>query len=370
MFVVKDTGIGIGKEHMDSIFTSFTQVDNTVSRRYQGTGLGLTISRRLCQLMGGDISVTSEPGIGSEFSFSILFAEKDEQKLKEEKENPALVDLPTRSLRILLVEDNETNRDLGRMILENMGHVVLPAVNGLEALEILAVEEADVVLMDIQMPVMDGYAATRTIREFEHDHTASTDLPSSLSQRLKTKLAGGHLNIIALTAHAMAGDRQKCLDAGMDEYLTKPFIPDQVASALALACAAESINLLAPTSPAQEEAEVRRDDIRIRILDHLQQRFGLAGDKAEILLATTSRTIEADMAKITHAYHEKDLKGVGDAAHSLKGLLLNLGLQDQVETVEKIERACRVMGSLPDEQWLKELSRDLVVLLGQDIAGK
>ncbi len=166
-FTVKDTGVGIEREHQKRIFDSFTQADSSLSRRYQGTGLGLAISRRLCQLMGGDIQVESEPGLGSTFRFSVVFATID----AAEAADGDLETLPAgnfcRPLRILLVEDNETNRDLGVLVLTNMGHQIATAADGMKALERLAEEDVEVVLMDVQMPRLDGCAATRLIRSFE-----------------------------------------------------------------------------------------------------------------------------------------------------------------------------------------------------------
>ena len=365
-FVIKDTGVGISKEHRELIFNSFSQVDNSASRKYQGTGLGLSISRKLCQLMGGDILVESEPGVGSAFSFFILFADTGAQEGVEVEENTVPGELLGRSLRILLVEDNETNRDLGRMVLENMGHAVFMAINGLEALSFLAVEDVDVILMDIQMPVMDGYVATQTIRALEQHEIPSADLSPQLRHGLKARLAGGHLNIIALTAHAMTGDRQKCLAAGMDEYLAKPFIPEQVAATLARTCTAGPGNRQEEKDLAREEPEARQDDITQRITNHLQQLYGLTDDKAKILLTTTSKTIRGDMARMERAFREINLQEAGDAAHSLKGLLLNLGLQTQAGMAEKIERASGGPDARPDLPSLEELRRGLAVLLELD----
>jgi len=369
LFVVKDTGIGIEKAYQDLIFDSFCQADDTASRRYQGTGLGLSITRKLCQLMGGDISVESEAGVGSAFSFHICFKELDGLEDAAITERyPAAQELkPGRQLQILLVEDNETNRDLGRMVLENMGHQVWMAENGIEALGFLAAEDVDVVLMDIQMPVMDGYIATQIIRATEKGEGLPAELPATLEEGLRGKRAGMHANIIALTAHAMSGDRQKCLAAGMDEYLTKPFIPEQVAAVLAHVCAVKTDRSIAPGHAYEEEPKDQLERMFKRITNHLQRFYGLTEDKAEVLLATTRKTISGDMAKLARALAETNLQAGGDAAHSLKGLLLNLGLQNQADLAEKIERACRRgPASRFEEQWLADLQRDLSDLLNTD----
>ncbi len=363
VFVVKDTGIGIDRQHRELIFDSFSQVDSTLSRKYQGTGLGLSISRKLCQLMGGDIFVDSEPQVGSTFSFSVLFAEPELQETFEVKEDLRAAELPGRSLRVLLVEDNETNRDLGRMVLENMGHIVHMAVNGLEALKTLAVEEIDVVLMDIQMPVMDGFSSTKVIRAAEQGKEVVADLSPSVRQGLVHRLAGGHLKIIALTAHAMTGDQERCLAAGMDEYLTKPFIPEQVALSLARTQANVPGECDIAENITQKGRESGGDDLQLRIETLLQETYGISHSKAKILLCTTCKTLGGDMARISEALGKKDHKGVAAAAHSLKGLLLNLGLRSQADTAQRIERACLEPEAPAVGQWLAELQQDLSPLL-------
>jgi hypothetical protein len=206
-FSVRDTGIGIPLEKQRRIFEAFSQGDGSMTRRFGGTGLGLTISSRLAAMMGGDISVESSPGHGSCFRFTIRVdvpreqsrqPSGDEGRASAPAEKP---DLP--ALRVLLAEDNPVNRQLAVKILEKRGHRVTATGDGREALAALAKEPFDVILMDVQMPVMTGYEATETIRRLE----------------LGT---GRHIPIIALTAHAMKGDRELCMASGMDSYVSKP----------------------------------------------------------------------------------------------------------------------------------------------------
>jgi signal transduction histidine kinase/CheY-like chemotaxis protein len=197
-FSVRDTGIGIPSERQQAIFEAFSQADNSTTRQFGGTGLGLTISARIVQLMGGQLSVRSEPGAGSTFCFEI-----DALAVKFIYAAPTpdrIVPLP---LRILLAEDNEINQMVAVGILTKFGHTVTTANNGLEALAALENGSFDLVLMDGQMPEMDGLAAARAIRD-------------------KERLRGGYIPIVALTAHAMAGDRERFLASGMDGYCTKP----------------------------------------------------------------------------------------------------------------------------------------------------
>ena len=203
-FDVTDTGIGISPDELDQLFTPFTQADSSTTRRFGGTGLGLVISQRLVELMGGRIIVDSDPGVGSTFAFSVRFLPADGSSTLEEEGRRQASPLPVSGpWRILLVEDNPVNQLVVSQQLRALGLEVSSATNGREALEILEREAFDLVLMDCQMPELDGYEATRRIRQRE--------------------IGGEHLPVVALTAHAMAGDREKCLAAGMDDYLSKPF---------------------------------------------------------------------------------------------------------------------------------------------------
>jgi signal transduction histidine kinase/ActR/RegA family two-component response regulator len=207
-FEVRDTGIGIAPEHLASIFGAFSQADGSISRRFGGTGLGLAISNRLVAMMGGGrIEVTSGTGVGSRFSFEIdvpIGADRpSERDTPDGSPSQAPAERAAVVLRVLLVEDNAVNRLVAERMLQKAGHRVTCAENGQVAVERLAAEAFDAVLMDVQMPVMDGYEATAAIRTREATGT-------------------GHVPIIAMTAHAMSGDRERCLEAGMDGYVTKP----------------------------------------------------------------------------------------------------------------------------------------------------
>jgi signal transduction histidine kinase/CheY-like chemotaxis protein len=213
-FAVKDTGIGIPEDKMDSLFQSFSQVDISTSRKYGGTGLGLAISKRLVELMGGKIWVESELGKGSIFHFTIL-AEAAPVKHGISREpflRPETNIHETRNhgLRILLAEDNIINQKVILLMLRKLGYRADVAANGLEVLAALERQPYDVVLMDIQMPEMDGIEAARKIHE-------------SRSARPR---------IIAITAYAIQGDREKCIEAGMDDYITKPVKLEELRAAL------------------------------------------------------------------------------------------------------------------------------------------
>lgn len=199
---VADTGTGIPEDKLALIFDKFTQADSTISRKYGGTGLGLAITRKLIELQGGTIRVDSEVGKGSRFIVEIPFDVVVEEERPAEPA-PRLMSAPASagSARLLLVEDNAVNQRVVLAMLRKKGYSLEVANNGQEALDILAQSTFDVILMDVQMPVLDGLETTRAIRA---------------DARWK------HLPVIAMTAHAMNGDKERCLGAGMNEYLTKP----------------------------------------------------------------------------------------------------------------------------------------------------
>jgi two-component system, sensor histidine kinase and response regulator len=212
-FSVSDTGIGIPGEKVSEIFQPFMQVDPSYSKRFAGAGLGLAISKQLIELMGGEITVESQLGRGSTFTFTVAF-EKTEPKPLESSLPLTLSDIPP--LSVLLAEDNPVNRLFMKRALTSAGHRVEEAENGLEALEMIDRKRFDLVLMDIQMPVMDGVKATRQIRS---KGPGKTQIP-----------------IIALTAYAMKGDREKFLASGMDGYVTKPVDFGELAQTIAAVC--------------------------------------------------------------------------------------------------------------------------------------
>lgn len=231
---VKDTGIGIPADKLDTIFDAFSQADTSTTRQYGGTGLGLAICKRLAEMMNGSVKVQSLEGKGSTFSFTTQLKIGITSQLsgKNEHTNTTL-QKKQQPLNILLVEDNELNREVARMTLENFGHHVFLSENGIEALTFLAEKQVDVILLDIQMPKMNGLTASEYIRSCEQGILPATQQCTELLVRLRNTIKGTRTPIIALTAHAMSEDRQRCLAAGMDDYLTKPYQPDQIENILA-----------------------------------------------------------------------------------------------------------------------------------------
>jgi signal transduction histidine kinase/CheY-like chemotaxis protein len=204
-FLVRDTGIGIAPEKQAMIFDPFSQADGSTTRQFGGTGLGLTISARLVAAMRGKLWVESTLGKGSRFHFTVCLESATDapQALSIDDASPTKQHGAKASRRILLTEDNMVNQRVALRLLEKEGHQVVVAANGREAIEAWQKQRFDLILMDIQMPEMDGFSATSEIRRAEAG-------------------SGGRIPIVAMTAHAMTGDRERCLAAGMDDYISKP----------------------------------------------------------------------------------------------------------------------------------------------------
>ncbi len=223
-FEVIDSGIGIPKDKQDRIFESFSQVDSSTTRKFGGTGLGLTISKQLAAMMGGEVGVNSEIGKGSTFWFTarLQHSEQQAETTTIEEIKTGSIGEKLKELNILVAEDNVINQKLACKLLEKNGHKVTIVENGELAVNAFRENEYDIILMDMQMPEMDGLEATREIRKLEEGD-------------------GHRIPIIALTANAMKGDREECLASGMDEYVTKPLNPKLLDAAM-VECLAQNKN--------------------------------------------------------------------------------------------------------------------------------
>lgn len=230
-FMVADTGIGISAEEEKIIFDSFSQADSSTTRKFGGTGLGLTICKQLIELMDGKIWLENNGEQGTIFHF-IIFLEAGSVEEKFQEVDSFVAD--REGLQILLVDDNHINRKMAHHILEKSGHQVFEVKDGLAALERLVSGHFNLVMMDIQMPVMDGLTATAVIRASEQEKDLSHfNLPQDLEEKLFRQCKGKHIPIVAMTANAMEGDQKRCFAAGMDDYLTKPFELHQIRAVIA-----------------------------------------------------------------------------------------------------------------------------------------
>ncbi len=319
-FTVTDTGIGIPPEKQNRIFAAFEQADTSTTREFGGTGLGLAISSRLVALMGGTIGLTSEVGQGSEFTFDIRFAHATEEQVLAQRKSYSQSDEINRPLNILLAEDSHTNQTLAVAILQRGGHKVRVAHNGLEAVSLYQSEKFDAILMDVQMPEMDGLVATQTIRGIE------TDLESARTP------------IIALTAHVMPEDQQRCLKAGMDATLTKPLRPQELYSELARFFGDDGELQAKSPSPPQTAAS-ENIDRESDLLDWAHAGKATLAD-TNLLKDIVSAVLEELpqlVVQLDGAIAAADAKLVHRSAHTIKGALRTFAATRPMKTCEKLE---------------------------------
>ncbi len=309
-FEVADQGIGIPAEKQAGIFEAFTQADTSTTRQYGGTGLGLAISAQLVAAMGGHLGVESEVGQGSIFSFEVAFGSAGpaagQSPGADAITEPARPNGPAAAkLDILLAEDNPVNQKLAVALLEKWGHRVELANNGIEAVEMSANRAYDAILMDLQMPVMGGLDATQLIRERE-------------------RRGGGHTPIFAMTANVMSEDKQRCLDAGMDGYVSKPIVAEKLRAVLqGLRPDMAGVSSV-PTGAAP-------------VFD-----YGAALGKADAWVIETIGAVFLDdcdrqMQEITDAVREQDAVLLLRGAHTLRGLVGNFNASRIVELAHRIE---------------------------------
>jgi signal transduction histidine kinase/HPt (histidine-containing phosphotransfer) domain-containing protein len=298
---VRDTGVGIPVEKQAAIFSPFRQADASTARHYGGTGLGLTIASRLVELMGGRIWLESTPGEGSTFHFTVQLgrigqgtsdAPPDRAVATAAKESAERI--PAANLSVLLVEDDPLSRRVAQIALQKAGHTVAVADNGSAALELLRQRRFDLVLMDVQMPAMDGIETTRAIRQMEAE-------------------LGGHVPIIALTAQALSGDRERCLQAGMDGYLVKPIRP------AALLDAVDRLGLAPAASTQAAELGAAELD-RAALMERVNGDTKLLGEIATLFARESSK----QLAKLRDAIESGDRGRFARTAHTVRGMLRSL----------------------------------------------
>jgi CheY-like chemotaxis protein len=364
-FSVADTGIGIAPHKLEDIFKSFEQADSSYAREYGGTGLGLAISRQLTEMMGGTMWVESVEHQGSTFHFTLPLASWDGE-VPETAANGSAADVSMRGLRILVVDDNEVNRDVASMMLEK-DHHVSTAANGLEALKALARVTYDIVLMDVQMPLMDGLTTTAVIRAVEQGRAPDRDLPEDMIASLRQRLASGHVPIVAMTAHAMDGDREMCLQAGMDGYVTKPFQPSELGSVfMTLAKGGATTSVQASTTPKSRSTQTGTVAVQptLRAMtDHLQTSTNLNPSQVERVLAAARTSITDNLHGALQALAAGDTTAMGRFAHTLKGTLLQCGLLDLAAVAETVQTSVRNGEEQPYQELLENLQTGLAEVI-------
>jgi signal transduction histidine kinase/HPt (histidine-containing phosphotransfer) domain-containing protein/ActR/RegA family two-component response regulator len=321
-FAIEDTGVGLTEEQAARLFRPFVQADSSTTRRFGGTGLGLSISKRLVELMGGEIGVSSVPGRGSTFWFTVLLARAP---FAEQAPAPASTAPPPNlaGARVLLAEDNPINQQVAVELLQGAGVMVDVAANGQEALNAVLARGYDAVLMDLQMPVMDGLQATRAIRD---------------QPRLK------ELPIIAMTASVMSGDRDRCLEAGMSDHISKPIGIEQLMGTLARWLPARGGAGAAPVAaapvPAQASADMPATLDGFNVADGVKRVGGDRGLYRRLLLQFYDHSGRAAV-EIRTALAAGDRAKAKAEAHTLKGVAGTLSAKELYAAAAALETALR-----------------------------
>ncbi|HEX5112700.1 MAG TPA: ATP-binding protein [Saprospiraceae bacterium] len=330
---VSDTGVGIPAEKLNTIFDSFSQADASVTRKYGGTGLGLTIAKQLVELQSGRITVISKENVGSTFIVLIPYTKAKSMSrtasIPKERKGFASKDY---ALDVLLVEDNDINRLYAKTILKNWNCFTETAENGLVAVEKLKGNTFDVVLMDVQMPVMDGYEATKAIRMMA---PPLRDIP-----------------IVALTANATKADVEKCLAAGMNDYLPKPFTPDDLYRKLFNELKIQPAN---PTG--KKTVAVQSTPKSYYNLDYLKEVSGNNQDFINEMVNTFITTLPQTLGELSQAIASSDWDKVSRLAHQIKPSFTLMGLDSLRIKVVQIEESGKTRTKL---DLLPELADDFI----------
>ncbi len=352
-FEIQDSGIGMSAEQVALLFQSFHQADTSTTRKYGGTGLGLAISKKLVQMMGGEIGVKSEPGKGSMFWFDLRLTHSDANALNKDAVPDEILDetISFPHATILLVEDNLFNQQVGKGLLEEVGAHVVLAGNGQEALDLLRVQQFDCILMDVQMPVMDGLAATRQIR-------ATPTLASNI--------------IIALTANAGIEDQERCRVAGMDDFISKPISPKQLYATLAKYLTHKKHQAAMPASEIKHEINLApatpdlAGDPSVIDLSVLAQTWGNNQPKIIQYAKLFMLSMQDNMKEIEAALARGDLPALGFLGHSAKSSARTVGAMGYGTLSQALEQ-CKNGATLEQARAIIEQMRPLLAKIVVEI---
>ncbi len=351
-FEIQDSGIGMSAEQVALLFQSFHQADTSTTRKYGGTGLGLAISKKLVQMMGGEIGVKSEPGKGSMFWFDVRLTHGDATALNKDEVLDETLDetISFPQATILLVEDNLFNQQVGKGLLEEVGVQVVLAGNGQEALDLLRVQQFDCILMDVQMPVMDGLAATSQIR-------ATPTLASNI--------------IIALTANAGIEDQERCRAEGMDDFISKPISPKQLYATLAKYLTHEKYQAAMPASEIKHEINLApavtdlAGDPSVIDLSVLAQTWGNNQPKIIQYAKLFMLSMQDNMNEIEAALAREDLPALGFLGHSAKSSARTVGAMGYGRLCEALE--CKNGATIAQARAIIEQMRSLLAKIVVEI---
>jgi CheY-like chemotaxis protein len=340
VFSVKDNGIGMTKEQQSKIFESFSQADSSTTRKYGGTGLGLSICKQLSELMGGGIKVDSEPEKGSVFSFTVVFEKGDPKKIEQMQKEKSIDVKDINPLKILLAEDNKMNIKLALTFLERAKHKVTVANNGLEALDELKNANFDIILMDVEMPQMDGLEAASLIRA------------GKCGENKK------NIPIIAMTAHSLPEYREKVLKSGMNDFVTKP---------IDLALLNRILAKILPNSSNQSEQKQAIVDNSQKTINKIirfnkEKAIDKLGDDIDLFKEFCQMFVD-EIPEITeqlkNVVNKKDSEEIRKKAHYLKGSAAMIGLDIISGLSAKLESSGKEKTLENTEKLLEELIEEL-----------
>ncbi len=320
-FTVNDTGIGIAEDKLDLIFNSFSQASSDMTRKYGGTGLGLTISKQLTDLQGGSLSVESTENVGSTFYLKLTYKHgKGKSKDEIEKESVSISDIQFTDIKILLAEDNEINQLFVKTILKPKFNLTIVS-NGKKAMDLLKHESFDLILMDLHMPEMDGYETTDQIRKL-----------NDLSKR--------NVPIIALTAAAIKGEKEKCLEKGMNDYISKPFEPDDLIRLIL-----NNLRIKPHKNSIKKEttnAKNPKHNFKFVDLSYLESIGDDDGQFKNDLLRIFREQIPKLMTQMTDCLKMKNYAELGAVAHKAKSSVAMLGIKKLKNDMEKLEHDAKL----------------------------